>query len=72
MLDNGCYREMFRNCTNLDYIKCLATDMTATDCTYNWVNGVSSTGTFIKHPDSTWTAGIKGIPSGWEVVDAEI
>lgn len=34
---------------------------------------VSSTGTFIKHPDMTsWTTGSNGIPSGWEVVDTVI
>jgi hypothetical protein len=68
-----CYYFMFYGCSNLNYIKCLATDISATDCTKNWVNGVSSTGTFVKHPDvNSWAVGNSGIPSGWTVVDAEV
>jgi hypothetical protein len=64
---------MFQNCTNLNYIKCLATDISATKCTYNWVSRVSSTGTFIKYPDmNNWTIGVDGTPEGWTVVDAEL
>ena len=71
-LADYCYNTMFYDCTNLNYIKCLATDITATDCTGSWVSRVASTGTFIKHPDATWTTGTNGIPTGWTVVDAEI
>jgi hypothetical protein len=68
-----CYCEMFRNCTKLNYIKCLATDISASKCTSGWVDGVVSTGTFAKHPDMTsWSRGSSGIPSSWTVVDAEI
>jgi hypothetical protein len=36
--------------------------------TDNWVNGVSSTGTFVKNSAATWTTtGGNGIPSGWTV-----
>ena len=66
-----CYNNMFRDCTNLNYIKCLATNISATDCTYNWVDGVASTGTFVKNPNMTsWTTGKNGIPNGWTVQDA--
>ena len=71
-LVNYCYSYMFEDCTSLNYIKCLATNISATDYTDTWVNRVSSTGTFIKHPDATWSTGYNGIPSGWTVVDAEI
>jgi hypothetical protein len=72
-LANNCYNSMFFNCTKLNYIKCLATNISATDCTYYWVVRVSSTGTFVKHPDmNDWTTGNSGIPSGWTVVDAEL
>jgi hypothetical protein len=68
-----CYLYMFKGCSNLNYIKCLATDISATKCTTNWVDGVSSTGTFIKHPNmNDWTTGASGIPSVWTVVDAEL
>ena len=66
-----CYYEMFKGCTNLNYIKCLATNKSATNCTKDWVNGVSSTGTFIKNQNmSSWTTDVNGIPSGWTVQDA--
>jgi hypothetical protein len=49
---------------------CLATNISASDCTYNWVNGVASNGTFTKVASmSSWTTGTNGIPSGWTVQD---
>jgi hypothetical protein len=78
-LAESCYSHMFYSCKSLSHITCLATDISATNCTYKWISsnsgkpGVSSTGTFIKHPDMTsWTTGASGIPSGWTVVDAEL
>ena len=63
-----CYNAMFIKCTNLNYIKCAATDISATNCTNNWVNGVSGSGTFVKNTNmSSWTTGDDGIPSGWTV-----
>ena len=62
---------MFYNCTSLSSIKCLATDISASYCTQNWVNGVAATGTFIKDPNmSSWPIGVSGIPSGWTIQDA--
>ena len=70
-LKNGCYKEMFRNCTKINYIKCLATDIREPNSLTYWVNGVASTGTFVKNPNMTnWTTGTSGIPSGWTVQDA--
>ena len=67
-LKRMCYQSMFNGCTSLNYIKCLATDISATDCTYYWVDGVASTGTFVKNPDMTsWPTGVSGIPDGWTV-----
>lgn len=65
-----CNNSMFFGCSSLSAITCLATDISATDCTYNWVNGVASTGTFVKAGNMTgWTTGWDGIPSGWTVSD---
>ena len=65
-----CYFQMFMGCSNLNYIKCLATDISAPDCTSYWVDGVSSTGTFVKNPDMvSWTRGVDGIPANWTVED---
>ena len=69
-LADGCYQSMFEGCTNLNYIKCLATDISASNCTDYWVDGVSSTGTFVKDPNmSSWTTGESGIPANWTVQD---
>ena len=70
ILDSGCYSYMFYGCTKLKYIKCLATDISATNCTYNWVNGVASTGTFVKAAViESWATGNSGIPTGWTVLN---
>ena len=65
-----CYQNMFQNCSMLNNITMLATDIPAPNCLNNWVNGVSSTGTFTKSPEmTTLTTGDSGIPEGWTVVD---
>lgn len=67
----SCYGYMFDGCTKLNYIKMLATNISAYDCLYNWVRGVSSTGTFVKNAAMTsLPRGTSGIPSGWTVQNA--
>ena len=61
----------FENCSSLKYIKCLISNPQSD---YNgrflgWVDGVPSTGIFIKAPGAEWTTGRSGIPEGWVVVD---
>lgn len=63
-----CYRYMFWGCSRLNNIKCLATNISASNCTYNWVNGVAASGTFIKADGmNNWTRNYNGIPPGWTV-----
>ena len=70
-LASNCYYYMFKDCSNLNYIKCLATNISASNCTKNWVEGVASTGTFVKNAAmNNWTTGINGIPTGWTVQNA--
>lgn len=67
-LVEGCYFGMFNGCTSLNYIKCLATDKSALECTQYWVSGVTGTGDFVKSASMTgWRTGVSGIPSGWRV-----
>ena len=67
-LADNCYNRMFSGCINLNYIKMLATNISATGCLDYWVDGVSSTGTFVKSKDATWDVrGENGIPNGWTV-----
>ena len=72
-LVDWCYASMFKGCTSLNYIKCLATDISASNCTSNWVENVASSGTFIKDASMTsWTTGTTGddgIPDGWTVIN---
>ena len=66
----SCYSYMFYDCSKLNYIKMLATNISASNCLFNWVGNVSSTGTFVKNPAMTsLPTGNSGIPSGWTVVD---
>lgn len=67
-LTSYCYYYMFKGCSNLNYIKMLATNISASGCLSYWVQGVASTGTFVKHIDATWTnTGVSGVPNGWSV-----
>lgn len=68
ILTQCCYSYMFNECPKINYIKMLATDISAEDCLYNWVSGVSPTGTFVKHPEATWDVrGVNGVPEGWTI-----
>ena len=65
-----CYAYMFQNCTSLSYIKCLATNISASNSHDWWLYNVASTGTFVKPTSMTsWPANAHGIPSGWTVVN---
>ena len=75
----NCYAYMFKGCSLLTYIKCLGytsgdntgdNDKPMTEYAGAWVDGVSSTGTFIKNPNMIWPTGISGIPDGWKIEDA--
>ena len=62
-----CYGSMFTGCSNLNFIKCLATNRSAMNCLQNWTKDVSATGTFVKDGNTTWNTGLSGIPSGWVI-----
>ena len=69
-LTKSCYSSMFYKCTSLSYIKCLATDISASSSHANWVAYVAATGTFVKPASMTsWSSNTSGIPSGWTVVN---
>ena len=64
-LAEGCYEEMFNGCSSLNEITCYANDISASNCTYQWVSGVAAYGTFYKKGSANWTTGKNGIPTGW-------
>ena len=68
-----CYENMFSGCTALSYIKMMATSISAANCLYGWVSGVSSTGTFVKNSAASWNKnGASGIPYGWTVEEVAV
>ena len=67
-LSDWCYYFMFASCSSLNYIKMLATDVSAILCLEWWVSGVASSGTFVKQASTTLPTGTSGIPEGWEVI----
>ena len=70
-LINYCYFQMFRGCSKLNYIKAMFTTKPSTSYTNMWVDGVASSGTFVKNKNATWSVtGTNGIPSGWTVQTA--
>jgi len=70
VLKENEYRRLFSGCTNLNYIKCLATDISASGCTDNWVSGVAPLGLFVKAKGmNDWTVGENGIPNGWIAIE---
>ena len=67
-LVNGCYAYMFVTCSKLNYVKAMFTTTPSNNYTLNWLQSVSSTGTFVKNANATWNvSGDNGIPEGWTV-----
>ena len=62
------YAEMFSGCTNLGYVRCLATTLYH-DSTADWMSNTSATGTFVKAGGAAWPRGVSGIPEGWTVLN---
>lgn len=63
-----CYGSMFRGCSKLNYIKALFTTTPSLTYTRDWVEGVASSGTFVKNKNATWNVtGVNGVPSGWTI-----
>ena len=63
-----CYRYMFEGCSSLNYIQALFTSVsTQTDweSINRWVEGVASSGTFVKNSHATWNTGV--VPSNWTI-----
>lgn len=66
-----CYSGMFEGCSSLNYIKAMFTYNPGTYYMASWVDGVSSTGTFVMNSEATWDPenyrGSSGVPAGWTV-----
>lgn len=68
-LVDSCYGWMFNGCNRLNYIRCLATSITASDCTKSWTTSVSGSGTFVAVRGTGWILDSSdGIPRGWTIL----
>ena len=69
------WREAVEENRKLRYIRCLATNISATNCTANMTNAtnVAANGVFVKAAsNNSWTSGANGIPNGWTIVNEEV
>lgn len=69
-LPSGCYQQLFYGCSKLNYIKAMFTTIILESALYNWLDDVSTTGTFVKNSAATWDNTTIGIPTGWTVQTA--
>ena len=68
-LVDDCYYRMFTGCKKIEEVICHATDVSASDCTTDWLTRTSSSGTF-KCPESmraVWERSFSGIPASWTI-----
>jgi len=73
-LTQGAYYSMFEKCYALSKVHCAAIDISASNCTRNWLLHTPNSGTFIKDINATgWTMdSSNGIPSGWTVLNDNV
>ena len=65
-LSNSSYYSLFDGCSKLDNLTVYTDDNSQTNCTYKWLNGVASSGTFNNYGDAVYTKdSASGIPVGW-------
>ena len=61
-----CYNSMFRGCHKLNSVKCLATNISASECTKDWLYNAPATGDFYTPVSTAWLIdNDDGIPTGW-------
>lgn len=68
-LSKNSFKEAFYGCPSLQHICIMSTDISASNCLQSWVQNVSLTGIFNKLPETTFSIGNNGIPTGWTVID---
>ena len=70
----NCAMTMFSQCSKLSTIGVRFNTPLTNAYAFNWVDGVSSTGSFINGSGLTWTGvtyGPNGVPEGWELSNFE-
>jgi hypothetical protein len=66
-LVGSCYQQMFLDCVSLNYVKMMATDISASQCVASMLYNVSSSGILVKNSAATWS-GV--VPAGWTIQTA--
>ena len=67
-LKNYCYTSMFRYCDKLNYVKAMFTTAPGSTYTSSWMQGVSSSGTYVMNKNATYSSrGISAIPTNWTI-----
>ena len=67
-LVKDCYQEMFFDCAKLNSVKCLATDISAENCTKGWLTNAGTEATCEKVLETLVPMPLNcddGVPSGW-------
>ena len=67
-LEKNCYQEMFYDCAKLNHVKCLATDISAENCTKDWLGkaGTEATGEKVLETLVPMTPNSDdGVPTSW-------
>ena len=73
-LEKNCYQEMFYDCAKLNHVKCLATDISAENCTKGWLTnaGTEATGEKVLETAVPMTPNSDdGVPTSWTEQKAE-
>ena len=69
-LKNHCYSYMFQGCTKLSSVTCLATDISAENCLYEWLDEAGKqAGSRTLHVKSTMTGAAWNLPDTWTIND---
>lgn len=63
-LSEGCYAEMFSGSASLKEVRIAATTLGAS-ALLDWLKDVSLSGDFYCNPNTTYSTGADGIPTGW-------
>lgn len=67
----NAYYYMFEGCSKLTYVKCLFDRANSNSSNFTgWLKGVAAAGTFVKHPNASWSRGMSAIPNGWTIETA--
>ena len=65
-MTTSCYQSLFYGCSKLNNITVYANNISATNCTTDWLSGVASSGIFNNYGSATYTVNSpSGIPTGW-------